>query len=295
MTCFVATAWLFNLLAATPPALAGAAGMAPAPAGEELSRDYSVESVTGIRFGPDPATQSRCEVKDGAIIRGPKDRKRLAVVFTGHDYAEGAETILSELTRRDGHGSFFLTGALLAAPQSEQLLRRLQAAGHYVGPHSDNHLLYCSWDGARTTLVTREEFRADLARNIAKLSAQGARAHEGARYFLPPFEQYNSEIATWSAEMGMTLINFTPGTRSNADYTGESDANFVSSQTIFDSIVKREQEDPFGLNGFILLLHIGSGPGRQDKFHERFGELLDYLDSKGYQFVRVDELLAPKQ
>ena len=52
-----------------------------------------------------------------------------------------------------------------------------------------------------------------------------------------------------------------------------------------------EQEDPHGLNGFILLLHIGSGPGRQDKFPARFGELLDYLAGKGYGFVRVDELL----
>ena len=45
------------------------------------------------------------------------------------------------------------------------------------------------------------------------------------------------------------------------------------------------------MNGFILLLHIGSGPGRTDKFPTRFGELLDYLAGKGYEFVRVDELL----
>jgi len=44
---------------------------------------------------------------------------------------------------------------------------------------------------------------------------------------------------------------------------------------------------------FILLLHIGSGPGRADKFPARFGALLDYLAAKGYQFVRVDELLQP--
>jgi peptidoglycan/xylan/chitin deacetylase (PgdA/CDA1 family) len=93
--------------------------------------------------------------------------------------------------------------------------------------------------------------------------------------------------------MGLTLINFTPGTRSNADYTGEVDTNFVSSQAIFDSIVQKEREDPHGLNGFILLLHLGSGPGRKDKFHTRFGELLDYLAGKGYEFVRVDELLEP--
>ena len=95
--------------------------------------------------------------------------------------------------------------------------------------------------------------------------------------------------------MGLTLINFTPGTRSNADDTGEADPNFVSSQAIFDSILKQEREDPQGLNGYILLFHLGSGPGRADKFHLRFGELLDTLGSKGYQFVRVDELLGPRR
>jgi hypothetical protein len=98
----------------------------------------------------------------------------------------------------------------------------------------------------------------------------------------------------WAKGVGLTLINYTPGTRSNADYTGEAEKNFLSSKTIFDSIIAREQQDPNGLNGFILLLHIGSGPGRADKFHTHFGELLDYLGGKGYRFVRVDDLLGPK-
>ena len=114
-------------------------------------------------------------------------------------------------------------------------------------------------------------------------------------YFLPPYEHYNRDIADWTRELRPTLINYTPGTRSHADYTGEADKNFVSSQTIFDSILKKEREDPNGLKGFILLLHIGAGPGRADKFHTRFGELLDYLAAKGYQFVRVDELLETNQ
>lgn len=220
----------------------------------------------------------------GGIIRGPKDARHIAFVFTGHGYAEGADTILNELARHHAHGSFFLTGTFLTNQTFRPLVKRMRAEGHYLGPHSDGHLLYCEWDAARKTLVTREEFRSDLKRNLTKLP-------RSSRYFLPPFEQYNSKIVAWSAELGLTLINFTPGTRSNADYTGEADANFVSSQQIFDSILKRERDDPQGLNGFILLLHVGSGPGRADKFPARFGELLDTLAGKGYLFVRVDELL----
>jgi hypothetical protein len=94
--------------------------------------------------------------------------------------------------------------------------------------------------------------------------------------------------------MGLKVVNYTPGTRSNADYTSEADTNFVSSRTIFDSIVEREKSDPHGLNGFILLLHIGAGPGRADKFHARFGDLLDYLGNRNYELLRVDELLASR-
>jgi peptidoglycan/xylan/chitin deacetylase (PgdA/CDA1 family) len=142
-------------------------------------------------------------------------------------------------------------------------------------------------------LVTRDEFWFDLTANLKKLERLGVK-RSWPSFFLPAYEHYNREIADWSLQWGLGIITFTPGTRSNADYTGEADANFVSSQAIFESIVRREREDPHGLNGFILLLHLGSGPGRADKFHPRFGELLDTLAAKGYQFVRVDELLEPK-
>ncbi len=113
------------------------------------------------------------------------------------------------------------------------------------------------------------------------------------RYFLPPYEWYNAEIVDWTRAFGMTLVNYTQGTRSNADYTEEGTRQFVSSQAIFDSIMRREREDPHGLNGFILLLHLGAGPGRADKFHARFGELMDALAARGYEFVRLDALLDP--
>ena len=46
-----------------------------------------------------------------------------------------------------------------------------------------------------------------------------------------------------------------------------------------------------GLNGFILLLHIGTDPARTDKFYRRLDELIEFLRSKKYEIVRVDDLL----
>lgn len=244
------------------------------------------------RFGELSLIRVQCEMRDGAIVRGPKDRKRIALVFTGHEFAEGAETVLSELDRHHARASFFVTGAFVDNPKFKSLIERITEARHYLGPHSDKHLLYCDGVQSEKTLVTQLEFQRDLEANVWKLSGSDNPDQIPARYFFPAFEHYNRRIADWTRHAGWELISFTPGTCSTADYTGESDKNFVSSQAVLDSILKREQEDPHGLNGFILLLHLGAGPGRADKFHARFGELLDWLSAKGYECVRVDELLG---
>jgi peptidoglycan/xylan/chitin deacetylase (PgdA/CDA1 family) len=240
--------------------------------------------------GQGSAGAGAVERQNGGIIRGPIEAKRLALVFTGHEFGEGGPVILDALARRHARASFFLTGDFLRNRAFEPSVRRIVHEGHYLGPHSDKHLLYCAWEAGTRTLVSRETFARDVEDNLRAIETFGV-GRDRARWFLPAYEWHNAEIAAWSAALGMTLVNFTPGTRSNADYTGEADTNFVSSQRIVDSILAREAGDPNGLNGFLLLLHIGAGPGRSDKMHDRLGGLLDELSRRQYRFVRVDDLL----
>ncbi len=239
------------------------------------------------------ADTNKFEFNDGGIIRGPKTEKRLALVFTAHTFAEGGDKILDELAKRHAKASFFVTGDFLDKTNFRPLAQRIVKEGHYLGPHSDKHLLYCPWDGPKKTLVTRAEFETDLNRNLEKITRFGVPRAE-IRFWLPAYEWYNRDIVDWSKAMGLTLVNFTPGTRSNADYLEDNAKNFISSRAILDGIGKKEQTDPHGLNGFLLLTHLGVGPARTDKLCDHFGELLDYLAAKGYQCVRVDELLAAK-
>ena len=88
--------------------------------------------------------------------------------------------------------------------------------------------------------------------------------------------------------MELQLINFSPGTISHADYTTPDMKNYRSSEDIMQSI-KRMSDS---LNGFILLIHIGTHPVRTDKFYKRLPELLQHLKSLGYRFVSVDTLLS---
>ena len=69
-----------------------------------------------------------------------------------------------------------------------------------------------------------------------------------------------------------------------------SAGHYRSSEAIHRSILSYEAEK--GLNGFILLLHIGTDPKRTDKFYNRLDDLMRELMQKKYIFVRIDELLA---
>jgi peptidoglycan/xylan/chitin deacetylase (PgdA/CDA1 family) len=139
--------------------------------------------------------------------------------------------------------------------------------------------------------VTREEFERDLTKNYDAMRAFGI-SKRAAPYFLPPFEWFNREISEWTfAHEGLQLINFTAGTGSNADYTTPDMKNYASSEAILKRLKDYETKDASGLNGFILLLHIGTATERTDKFYNRLGELIDFLKSKNYKLVRIEQLL----
>ncbi len=227
----------------------------------------------------------------GGIIRGDASEKEIALVFTGDEYADGGEHIRAVLARRGVKASFFFTGNFYREETFGTLIRALKADGHYLGAHSDKHLLYCSWENRDSLLVTKSEFIDDLEGNYAAMAAFGIR-REDAGFFMPPYEWYNARISAWTAQQGLTLVNFTPGTRSNADYTTpDMGDRYVPSDTILQSILTYEQTSPDGLNGFILLAHIGVAPERTDKFYRYLDDLLTALLEKGYRFKRIDALL----
>lgn len=232
-----------------------------------------------------------CSWNLGGIVRGPEAEKKIALIFTGGDFADGGDFIRSVLGQKNAVASFFFTGDFYRLPSNEKLIMGLISDGHYLGPHSDKHLLYCSWEDRELLLVQKREFVSDMENNFREMEKFGL-DRAAARYFVPPYEWYNETIAAWAREKGLVLINFTSGTGSNADYTTPTMPGYRSSERILSDILEYEKSDPKGLNGFLLLLHIGTHPDRVDKFYHRLEELIDLLSSLGYTFLRVDELLA---
>jgi endoglucanase len=208
------------------------------------------------------------------------------LVFTGDTFAEGGDHIANTLKAKHVDASFFFTGNFYRNREFERLIKRLNSDGHYLGPHSDRHLLYCSWTNRDSLLVSRDQFTTDLLANYTAMEKFGIKK-KNARYFIPPYEWYNDSISNWTSRLGIQLINYSPGTRSTADYTTPDLKNYRSSEEIMQSI-KAKGDD---LNGFILLLHIGTANARTDKFYRRLDELIEFLRSRKYEMVRIDELL----
>ena len=225
----------------------------------------------------------------GGIVRFDTTQRIIYLVFTGHEFGDGGETIRQTLLHQGIHGSFFLTGDFYRNSAFRALVRELHEDGHYLGPHSDKHLLYVPWENRDSLLVSRTEFLHDLQANIAALESCGIPKAE-VRFFLPAYEWFNDSIAAWPRLGGLTLVNFTPGTSSNADYTTpDMGAHYLPSDTIMARILGYEQRSATGMNGFLLLVHIGTHPDRTDKFYSRLNELVDALRRRGYRFRRLGE------
>lgn len=222
--------------------------------------------------------------QDGGIIRTDPSVKHIDFVFTAADKADGAERIISTLRKYNIKGGFFFTGEFFE--MYPDVVRRLVAEGHYVGSHSYGHLLYAPWGNRDSLLVTRQEFNEDIFKSYKVLREFGI---TNAPYFIPPYEHYNATISSWARQLGLQVINYTPGTITNGDYTTPEMKRYFSSKEILSRIWEYERTDPNGLNGHIMLIHFGTDPARTDKFYDKLPGLIRELRRKGYSFTPLKD------
>ena len=229
--------------------------------------------------------------ESGAIVRGDTSEKKITLLFSGHEYAEGASEILSVLEKHGIKASFFLTGDFYRNELFKPFVKKAKDEGHYLGAHSDTHLLYNDWE-SKKLLVNQTEFKTDLKANYFEMEKHGILKDE-APYFLPPYEWNDNIITQWADQMKITVINYTSGTLSHADYTIPEMESYSSSEEIKESILLLEETQ--GLNGFMLLSHLGTHPDRTDKFYKQLDDLITILKQRGYEFESLAAVLDLKE
>lgn len=221
-------------------------------------------------------------VKDqyGTVIRMDPSRREVYLVFTGDSLFEGTPKILRTLRKYGIRASWFLTGTCVR--MHPKAVAQILKDGHYVGPHSNCHLLYADWTPERKSLVTPEQINEDLDGNFAEFRRAGIDV--GAiRAMIPPYEHYNAESNGVLYQRGLQPVNLTPGTMTNADYTIPEMKSYRTADEILRHFWKFEAEN--GLNGALVLLHPGTQPSRKDKLYDRLGEMIEKLQAKGYTFA----------
>ncbi|MCJ7821220.1 MAG: glycoside hydrolase family 9 protein, partial [Bacteroidales bacterium] len=222
----------------------------------------------------------------GAMIRMDSAAKEIYLIFSADEFGDGFDHILNVLDDRNIKASFFLTGNFVRNKVFKPVVKRLIAGGHYIGAHSDRHLLYMPWENRDSLLITKEQFTDDLKANYNELGRAGLKSPKPV-YFLAPYEWYNSVISSWTADLGLQLINLTPGIGTGADYTTPEMVNYRSSEFLIEKLNKFETNDPLGLNGAFILIHPGTAPDRTDKLYLRLDEIISYFSGKGYIFNRL--------
>lgn len=220
----------------------------------------------------------------GATVRINTDKKVIHLIFSADSVFEGASSILNTLDNNKIKASFFLTGNCLRMKEHKETINKIIKKGHYVGGHSDKHLLYASWGNRGQSLVTSDSLINDLRQNMNELEKHGVKQSD-VNYYLPPYEWYNKENVNLIESQNQITINFTPGLRTAADYTTPDMKNYMSSQQIIDQLFAYEKANT--LDGAIILIHPGTHPDRKDKLYLRLNEIIKGLAKRGYSFERL--------
>ncbi|HEY6978011.1 MAG TPA: hypothetical protein VH396_17045, partial [Chitinophagaceae bacterium] len=105
---------------------------------------FTVCAQTGLKnFVPDSSVVT---YSYGGIVRADSTKKEIALVFTGDEFGDGLSFITETLKKQNIRGSFFFTGRFYRNPLFQPYIKQLYKNGNYLGPHSNEHLLYCDWN-----------------------------------------------------------------------------------------------------------------------------------------------------
>jgi peptidoglycan/xylan/chitin deacetylase (PgdA/CDA1 family) len=230
------------------------------------------------------------------ITRGSLEVPEVAFTFDAHSEGGGAGEILEALRARGVRATMFLTGGYIR--RYPDLVLRLVADGHEVGNHMSTHPRLTSYarDGRQATLphVTREFVHRQLRE--ADEAFRQVTGRPMAPLWRAPYGEHNGEIRAWAAEAGYRHVGWTRDAASREDLDSRdwvadpSSKIYRSAREIRDRILGFGRSNGHGLNGGIVLMHLGT-QRRRDQAHTRLTEILDGLAARGYRLVTVSELL----
>lgn len=191
-----------------------------------------------------------------------KGKKLVALTFDDGP-SQYTEKLLDALKKYNAKATFFVVGSRLDSESSTALLKRMEAEGHVVGNHSQNH----------------KNLRYLSAKNIAnEMYAASALIKKAIGHYPVvmrcPGGNYNNTVRNYAKSINTPIIQWSVDTLDWRDRNKTTVANRIKSN------VK---------DGSIVLMH--------DLYATTVDaaiEVIPYLQKQGYTLVTVPELLAAK-
>ncbi len=222
------------------------------------------------------------------ISRGSTSRKEIALTFDGGGGKSYTPEILDALASVGVTTTTFLTGAFMRQHPSDA--KRVHDSGHEVANHTMTHpwlSLAETWKTNPT--ISKETFAHELtAADNLYFGLTGSRF---AKLWRAPFGARSQEILEWGHELGLTHVHWTHDT---ADWrTDSQDPLSNSGQEIVEMLLRHQLQTPHGLNGAIILLHLGAERSI-DPLYPRLADFCQQLKDEGFSFVTVSDLLRDR-
>lgn len=224
------------------------------------------------------------------FTRGDLNKKQIALTFDGGWFDNVAHDILDDLKEHDIQCTMFLTGNFLK--RFPEVVQRMVDEGHEVGNHmwSHPHLTTYEQNQRHETVTNMNERKVKrelekTARYFKKLTGK-----EMPHIWRAPYGEQNEEIRKWAADAGFRHIGWTVGMDTKdwvADTTSDS---YYSQQEIADLVLSFGNKSEYEANGAIVLMHLGS-LRTGDYPHSMLPFILEELQNRGYEFVKISEML----
>ena len=229
---------------------------------------------------------------------GTAGKRLVSLTFDGGYMANAATDILDTLLSRNVKASMFVTGHFIR--RYPEIIERIVLDGHDLGNHTMTHPHLTTYAQTRTqtTLqqITSELLKTEL-RSAEKLLYEKT-GHKFSPLWRAPYGEYNNSICSWAQDHGYVHVGWrqgrtwTQGLDCNDWVPDKNTPGFKTPSEVMDKILNLAETKPYGINGGIILLHLGTArKNKQDQVHRILGTLIDSIRTHNYTFVPVSEML----
>lgn len=244
-------------------------------------------SASGLRYvqrGPDN------------LLRGNPNRPEVALTFDGSFSDQDVDALIRQVEALQLPVTVFLTGEFI--DRHPEATRRLAKSPWVeVGNHTLNHRHWTAYQQTRqqATLpdVTPQALQFELAETARRFRIVTGRTM--APLWRAPYGEHNAELRRWAAALGYTHVGWTVESGWTLDTMDWVDdpvhPMYRPASAIVRDILALAERPPYGINGGIVLMHLGSRRPAGDRMVDVLPELVRGLRQRGYSLVNVSTLL----